>query len=78
MCRCSEQPQRQISTPAKLIGMPKGSPTIGTLSKSPIITRIRPAITASTWLAILLPVSMAAREWISCSGEPRKYPGESR
>ncbi len=33
--------------------MPRGSPNIGTLSKSPIITRIRPAITASTWLAIL-------------------------
>jgi|GEM_PF-1645376 len=52
-------PQRQISTPAKPIGMPRGSPTIGTLSKSPIITRIRPAITANRWLAILLPVSVS-------------------
>ena len=49
-------PQRQMSTPARPIGMPRGSPTIGTLSKSPIITRIRPAITASRWLATLLPV----------------------
>jgi len=49
-------PQRQMSTPARPIGMPRGSPTIGTLSKSPITTRIRPTITASRWLAILLPV----------------------